>query len=217
MKKTGCLLLLIAALLLALWVEAYSYHAHLKLPLPNLNLKQIESLTTSLNPAKFAQAQAVQSHASGRYIVTGAPSITATFINRVLAAYHSPAAGLGQILYDDGVKYGIDPAYALAFFMHESTFGTQGMVRATRSLGNMRCVPAYPCYEGYAAFSSWQAGFAAWYFLIRDLYVGQWHLTTVAQIVPTYAPTKDHNNVPGYIAAIEHAVDTWRAGKVVVS
>ncbi|HLX40890.1 MAG TPA: hypothetical protein VKR42_10165, partial [Ktedonobacteraceae bacterium] len=53
---------------------------------------------------------------SGPYSVIGKPTITADFINRVLSAYNSPAAGKGQSLYDLGVKYGIDPAFALAFF-----------------------------------------------------------------------------------------------------
>src|SRR5438105_15059677 len=41
--------------------------------------------------------------------VLGPPSISAAFIDRVLAAYHSPAAGLGQALYDAGVRTGIHP------------------------------------------------------------------------------------------------------------
>src|ERR1700719_786663 len=45
----------------------------------------------------------------GPYSVLGKPTITADFINRVLASYGSPAAGLGQQMYDLGVKYGIDP------------------------------------------------------------------------------------------------------------
>src|SRR5690348_2740988 len=48
------------------------------------------------------------------YPVDGPPSLLVSFINRVLAAYHSPAAGLGQALSDGGVRYHIDPAYALA-------------------------------------------------------------------------------------------------------
>ncbi len=56
---------------------------------------------------------------SGPYAVLGKPTITADFINQVLASYNSPAAGKGQALYGLGVKYGIDPAFALAFFMHE--------------------------------------------------------------------------------------------------
>ncbi|HVB20323.1 MAG TPA: glucosaminidase domain-containing protein [Ktedonobacteraceae bacterium] len=158
----------------------------------------------------------IPSH-SGPYSVIGKPTIAAAFINRVLAAYNSPAAGMGQQLYDLGVKYGIDPAFALAFFMHESTFGTAGMARTTLSLGNLRCIPAVPCNNGYAQFSSWEQGFEAWYKLIRNLYVAQWGLVTVDQIIPTYAPSSDHNNVNGYIAALKHSIDTWHAGVIQVS
>lgn len=167
--------------------------------------------TGPLSPKK-----AIPAH-SGPYAVLGPPSLSVAFMNSVLAYYNSPAAGKGQALYDDGVKYGIDPAYALAFFMHESSFGTAGVARVTLSLSNMRCVPAYPCFEdpvngGYAQFSSWEQGFEAWFKLIRNLYVAQWGLVTLDQIIPTYAPSGDHNDVAAYVAALKHTVDTWRAG-----
>src|SRR5436309_3232913 len=41
------------------------------------------------------------------YTLTGSPSISAEFIDRLLAAYGSPAAGTGQALFDLGVEYGI--------------------------------------------------------------------------------------------------------------
>ncbi len=154
---------------------------------------------------------------SGPYSVISKPTITVDFINRVLAAYNSPAVGKGQELYDLGVKYGIDPAFALAFFMHESSFGTAGMARVTLSLGNLRCIPSVPCNNGYAQFGSWEQGFDAWYKLIRNLYVAQWGLVTVDQIIPVYAPSSDHNNVNGYIAALKHTIDTWHAGVFQVS
>ena len=157
---------------------------------------------------------------TGPYSVVGKPSLSVDFMNQVLAYYHSPAAGKAQALYDDGLKYGLDPAYALDFFMHESTFGTAGVARVTLSLSNMRCVPEYPCHNeggGYAQFSSWEQGFEAWFKLIRNLYIAQWGLVTVDQIIPVYAPSSDHNNVAGYIAALKHTVDTWHAGVVHVS
>jgi hypothetical protein len=70
-----------------------------------------------------------------RYEVVGVPTIDADFINQVLDAYDSPARGKGQALYDLGEQYGIDPVYALAFFMHESRFGTTGVAQVTLSLG----------------------------------------------------------------------------------
>src|SRR5579884_1076744 len=103
----------------------------------------------------------------GPYSVLGKPTISAAFINQVLASYNSPAAGKGQALYDLGVKYGIDPAFALAFFQHESTFGTAGEARTTMSLGNLRCIPNRPCVDqdrgGYAQMKSWEDGFEIWY------------------------------------------------------
>ncbi len=153
---------------------------------------------------------------SGPYSVLGKPTISASFINQVLASYNSPAAGKGQALYDLGVKYGIDPVVALAFFMHESLFGTTGEARATLSLGNSRCIPTRPCIGknigGFAQMYSWEDGFEQFYKLIRNLYVAQWGLVTIDQIIPTYAPSSDHNDVAGYIAALKHEIDAWRAG-----
>ena len=152
----------------------------------------------------------------GPYAVLSKPTISASFINRVLATYNSPAAGKGQALYNLGVRYGIDPAFALAFFMHESSFGTAGEATKTLSLGNLRCIPNYACVDqdrgGYAAFSSWEAGFQAWYELIRNYYVAQRGLTTVDTIIPIYAPTADHNDEAAYIASLKHAISTWQAG-----
>ncbi len=150
------------------------------------------------------------------YTVVGKPSISAEFINRVLAWYDSPAAGKGQVLYDDGVKYGIDPVYALAFFMHESRFGTTGVATVTHSLGNIRATTGHAQYQGYRMYRTWEEGFGDWYRLIAKLYVAQWGLSTLDQIVPVYAPGSDNNDVAAYIAAVKQAVDTWRSGLVEV-
>ncbi len=142
--------------------------------------------------------------------IEGKPTISAAFIDKVLAAAGSKAAGTGQALYDLSLKYGIDDAYALAFFEHESTFGTGGVARATLSLGNIRCSEGYQCIEGYRAYQTWQQGYEDWYRLIRTLYISQWGLRTVEQIVPKYAPASE-NDVAGYIAAVEKAVSSWRS------
>src|SRR5579859_850797 len=148
------------------------------------------------------------------YSVSGPPTISADFINSVLDHYHSPASGKGQAMYDYGVKYGIDPVYALAFFMHESLFGTTGVATVTRSLGNIRYSDGYQDYEGYRKYRTWEEGFEDWYRLIADQYVGQWNLTTVDQIIPVYAPSSDNNDVAAYISAVKNAVDTWRSGQI---
>ena len=146
--------------------------------------------------------------------VRGTPTLAASFVNQVLAAAHSPAQGTGQTLHDLSKQYGIDDAYALAVFQHESQFGTSGMARLTHSLGNIRCSVGYQCVKGYRAYSSWAAGYQDWYQLIHSLYIDTWHLTTVEQIIPVYAPTSDGNDVVGYIAAVEQAVARWQRGEV---
>ena len=165
-----------------------------------------------------AAVYSVSLHVESSYTVPGSPTISAAFINQVLAVYHSPAAGKGQALYDLGVKYGIDPVYALAFFWHESGFGTAGEARVTFSPGNERCIEDRPCIDqdrgGYAQMQSWADGFDHWYRLILNLYVRQWGRVTVAQIIPKYAPTSDGNDEAAYIAAVEQAVDVWRGGQV---
>ncbi|MEO6887472.1 MAG: hypothetical protein ABI456_00530, partial [Ktedonobacteraceae bacterium] len=156
----------------------------------------------------------------GPYSVLGKPTITVAFINKVLDTYHSPAAGKGQALYDYGVQYGIDPVYGLAFFLHESTFGTAGEARITHSLGNLRCIPTRACSgpngQGYAIMNSWEDGFLQWYKLIRNLYVAIWNRITIDQIIPKYAPQADHNDEAAYIRSVKHSIDTWHAGLMVV-
>lgn len=150
------------------------------------------------------------------YSVVGKPTISAAFINRVFSAYGSPAVGLGQTMYADGVHFGIDPVYALAFFLHEDGMGKTGWGAVNRSLGNTRCTPGYQCRGGYRAYATWSAGFWDWFTLIRVQYVNAWHLLTVDQIIPVYAPSSDGNDVQGYITALKRSVDTWRAGIVEV-
>jgi len=156
----------------------------------------------------------------GPYSVLGKPTVSAALINKVLASYNSPTKGMGQSLYNLGVQYGIDPVYAMAFFMHESLFGTTGEARATLSLGNERCIPDRSCIDqnrgGYAKMNSWQDGFEHWYKLIRNLYVAQWGLVTVDKIIPRYAPNSDGNNEKEYIASLKHEIDIWRAGGIKV-
>ncbi len=150
------------------------------------------------------------------YTVTGKPTLDAKFINTVLAYYNSPAAGKGQALYDYGVHYHINPAYALAFFLEESNFGTKGVATKTHALGNIRATSGEPQYKGYRSYPTWQAGFQDWYRLIAEKYIAQWNLVTVDQIVPIYAPSSDHNNETQYIRTIKLAIERWRNGNIAV-
>lgn len=138
------------------------------------------------------------------------PSIDAAGIARVLQSYGSPAVGAAETIYRLGVHYGIDPAYCLAFFIHESSAGTQGVARVTKSVGNIRATPGYRDYHGYRQYDSWEQGIDDWYRLIDDLYINQWGLTTVDEIIPVYAPASDGNDPNTYIAAVKVLVSGWR-------
>jgi hypothetical protein len=161
-----------------------------------------------------AQAARIFNTFSTNGAVTGAPSLSPAFLNQVLALAHSPAQGTGQALYDLSRHYQIDDAYALAFFKAESQYGTTGTARVTRSLGNIRCAGYSSCINGYRAYTSYQQGYQDWYRLIRNLYVNTWHLVTVSQIIPVYAPASDGNNPSAYIALVTRMVTQWRKGEM---
>lgn len=143
--------------------------------------------------------------------VVGPPTISPERIDEVLRSYNSPAAGMGQAMYDLGVKYGIDPAFCLAFFIHESTAGTAGVARVTKSVGNIRTTAGYQDYQGYRRYNTWEEGIEDWYKLISELYIQGWGLSTVEDILPVYAPPADNNDTPHYIATVVNLVNQWRA------
>jgi hypothetical protein len=176
------------------------------------SVPQAPVIDTTAGSAAAPQSQpaALQPAPDGTYSLVGSPSISVAQIESVLQKYGSPAAGLGQNLYDLGVRYGIDPAYALAFFVHESGCGTQGVARTTHSLGNIRWTDGWDNFQGYRVYPTWEAGMEDWYKLITDLYINQWGLRTVDAINPVYAPSGDGNNPTAYINSVEGMVDSWR-------
>jgi hypothetical protein len=151
----------------------------------------------------------------GDMAVAGDPTISVSTIASVLRAYGSPAAADAQDLYDLGVRYHIDPAFALAFFIQESACGTTGVASVTHSLGNIRYTlsdspVSYTDYDGYRAYATWRDGFEDWYWLIDQVYLPQ-GLTTVERIVPVYAPADDNNDPTAYIAHVKQLVAYWRS------
>jgi hypothetical protein len=145
--------------------------------------------------------------------VVRAPSVSIATIRRVLDEYDSPAVGDAEAIYELGVRYGVDPAVCLAFFIVESSAGTKGMATETRSLGNIRATPGYVDHKGYRKYATWREGAEDWYRLITRLYVGEWGLSTVEAIVPVYAPSTDGNDPAHYIRAVRRLVAEFRAAK----
>lgn len=159
-------------------------------------------------PAKTA-SDAAGALATPDTLITGKPTISATQIDQLLCSAKSPACHTGQELYSYGVKYNIDPAFALAFFWHESQFGKLGIAATNHDLGNIRCSAGYICLNGFRAYSTWQASYEDWYKLIR-WYIDDLHKTTLRAILYTYAPPVE-NSTDGYIAAVCSSVNAWRA------
>ncbi len=156
----------------------------------------------------------------GEHTVVGPPTIDAAFVERVLKKYNSPAAGTGPVWIALGEKYGIDPAYALAFFIHESTAGTApGWAgwkpdgSSTHNVGNIICAGYATCFNRFRDYPSWEAGIEDWYRLIANEYVQGRGTTTVEQIIPIYAPAYE-NDVAGYIDTVVGLVADWREGTV---
>jgi len=159
-------------------------------------------------------------HPSGNYDLRAAPSLNAQQIDQILASYNSPATGTGQAWVALGQQYGIDPAFAIAFFIHESSAGTNpnwaGMKpggATTHNVGNIICAGYSTCYGRFRDYPSWETGIEDWYRLISVEYIQGRGTVTVEQIIPIYAPSFE-NNVDGYIGAVTRLVDTWRTNGV---
>lgn len=153
----------------------------------------------------------------GDYHLRAAPSLSAEQIDRILASYGSPATGTGAIWYQLGVEYQIDPAFAVAFFIMESSAGTaKGWAgnkpdgSTTHNIGNIICAGYPTCYGRFRDYPSWEAGIRDWYRLIDVEYLNGRGHRTVADIIPVYAPAVE-NDVNGYVSVVQRLVDQWRA------
>jgi hypothetical protein len=163
------------------------------------------SVSAALAPAPY-----------GQHSVLGAPTITGDDVDAVLRQYNSPAVGSGHFWIEAGKRYGIDPAYALAFFIHESTAGTNsgwaGLKPdggSTHNIGNIICAGYPTCFGRFRDYATWDEGIEDWYKLIANEYVGGRGAQTVEQIIPIYAPANDNNDVANYIHVVVSTVDDW--------
>jgi hypothetical protein len=146
---------------------------------------------------------------NGSILLQTAPTITPQQIDDILASYGSPATGTGQTFYDLGVQYGINPAIALAFYIHESSAGTAGVAVETRSIGNIICAGYATCSSGFRSYSNWDDSIGDWYRLIMAEYIeGRGH-TTIADVVPVYCPIGDGCDSTHYIDTVESLVYSW--------
>lgn len=138
----------------------------------------------------------------------------------VLNEAQSPAAPLAGELYRICVEEGIDPAVALAFFQHESSYGTKGICAEydLKNWGNVRSpelmlfgtMRAIPGRGNFAEYPTWQYGLRDFCRRLRGPKYAGSGLHTVEAIIPKYAPSSDGNNVQRYIDALVAQVAAWQ-------
>lgn len=173
--------------------------------------------------AVHLKGQAVAVNVAPIGTLVGAQSLTAEQIDVILNECNSPAKSTGADWVTAGNHYGIDAAYAVAFFYHESTCGSNAAWAGikpdgttTHNVGNIICAGYATCFGRFRDYPDWQAGINDWFRLIAIEYVQQRGLTTVAGIIPVYAPSEE-NDVDAYVRTVNELVTEWRARPIVTA
>lgn len=158
--------------------------------------------------------------------VYGPPTISAALFEAVLRAAKSPVLSErpAREYYDLCVRYGLDPAFALAVAKQEHTYGTNPQAVVVRyGIRNWAdCRTRRKSSLGGQSIATDRGNFWAyqsWYDSLDDLcyrltdptyaYAGK---RTVEQIIPIMAPPGDHDNDPAaYVRAVLAQITAWRA------
>ncbi len=156
-------------------------------------------------------------------------SLSAEEVEAVLKAYNSPAVGVGEASVGFCKEYGIDNAYWLAQFIHESTAGTAGAAVETANTGNIigsyngHQKGRFRDYQGdwkmgtqqhFQLLACYQSGGAESF--CDGLYSGKKH-DTIVDAIATWAPAEDQNDPASYAAAVQKDVSNWRAAHTTVA
>lgn len=144
------------------------------------------------------------------FTILSAPRIGLGVFTKTLVDAHSPinaTAAWGSCL-----SAGVDPALALAQWLHESRYGTLGVAVTHRNPGNLRQSPGVPQINGFAQFPTWQAGVQGYVNLIAGPLYGKSVAYRTARTMPfRYAPSADHNNPTAYGQALVTSMEGWIA------
>jgi hypothetical protein len=92
--------------------------------------------------------------------------------------------GKGQAFYDLGVKYDIDPAFAVAVAQKETSLGKKTCQGISLGCNNFFCIKAsgsQPDCSGWARYASPEASIEAFYLLVKKGYVDNGQ-DTIAEI-----------------------------------
>lgn len=174
----------------------------------------VSVLTATLAAALSLGVMTPPASAADGLTFKAAPRISQESFTAILRRAGSPAATDAANLYTVITSYGLDPAVALAFFQHESSFCLAG----TCASGDMhnwgmlrRAVKperAAGSSGGFVRYASWEDGTRDWCELILFRYINR-GLDTVEKAVPVYAPSSDNNVPSAYINTIRRVVASW--------
>lgn len=161
--------------------------------------------------------------------VFGPATISRASFAAVLKAANSPVLTErpADEYYSAIVGYGLDPAFMLAVFCHESNYATASgsvvLSYGTRNWGNTRSlsltniapIPPFVDVPGkgkYVKFPNWLTGlWDACNRLVSPAYpYAKAGASTVETIIPIWAPKTDNNDPARYIAAVTALMAGWK-------
>lgn len=178
---------------------------------PNVSFSPTSVFAKVVNTFSPTSSSQPQTASSSLDNIEHFPTISYAQIEQVLERANSPAKDYAKTIYQFGVQTGINPAVALAFFHHESGYGTQGAAVQTKSFGNIVCTPGWPrCIGRFRAYASWLDGIRDWYGLIQTEYIAK-GLKTLPEIIHMYSPDGDgDNNEAAYVNEVRNDLAQWQ-------
>jgi hypothetical protein len=198
----------VAGLLLAARLPALLRHEGRRM------LALVGVLAATLASALSLGQAAPPASAAGGLTFKADPRISQESFAAILQRASSPAAADAPALYAVIASYGLDPAVALAFFQHESSFCLSGAC-ANGNLHNwgmlrrpIKAERGAGLVGGFVRYASWEDGARDWCELILFRYVNR-GLDTVEKVVPVYAPSSDNNAPDSYVNTIRRVVAAW--------
>lgn len=146
------------------------------------------------------------------YTIAGKPTITPNVLRLALEHRHSPVQPEYLEIVQICLRWGVNPAVALGFFVNESSAGTAGAAVATLNWGNLREGPGQIKEQGgFGYYASFLVSLNDWCkLLLGPLYAGA-GLLTVSQVTPKYAPGSDNNDPIRYAAVVNFLCTEWEA------
>ena len=150
------------------------------------------------------------------YKIASPTTISYRYFELALQNRKSPAQPLAAECFRVCEAWGVNPAVALAFFVHESNCGTRGAAVKTKNWGNLRSGPGAiriadtGVSGGFGVYASWVVSLNDFCRLLRGQVYEGMELKTVRQVLPRYAPSGDNNNPTAYADFVNSQVSLWQ-------